>query len=923
MDSLPSAIGRYEVKAFIARGGMGTLYLARDPVLHRQVAIKLLREADNDELRTRFTREARSAANLRHRNIVTIFDVGDYNNQPFMAMEYIQGQTLGALIAGDPPPSIIRRLELIEELCDGLAYAHRQGVVHRDVKPANLMVDAEGTLKILDFGIARAAAESGMTQAGLLVGTLNYMSPEQVAGTAIDGRSDMFAVGAVMYELLARRQAFPGSIDSGVLNRILSGEPEPLDAIFPHLDPAISDIVRTALQKRPADRYADLQQMRIEVQQARRALEDSVQPEFDPTVVVLADQTTRATPTPSRRGTDRDEIARRRAQQIEAHVAAAKQALEEGHYDDAIKYCEDVLLIDPNESRALDMSDRARLKRDEAGARDWVSQARQHLKGGDLTSASNCVKEALELIPNSSDALEMSRLIGEARLAQERERQRAAAIEEALTRGRAALGRGEPEAAIAAAAEALALAPGHDDARRLREEAQQAIEARERAAREAEAQETVDEARRLFAEGQHEDALSVLEQFWPAHPKVSHAWTELSAERTRIEAEREARTLNVLPPTITSVSPPGSRNDDPTVFIPRGPASEPPLAQTPPPVVDRTIAAPPASPTPSAHTPAPVVDRTIAPAPPPATPAPTSTLSSTPAPVARKDPSSDGRAEPVTRGPSPPSPPSPVVPPPSRPRAKGGDGTGRSRTALYGGLAALILIALFGWLMFGGGRKDGKIADNLPTTTLVPPSTAPPSTASIPPVTSTTTTLPAPSTTTSTTTTRPRATSTTTTTMQQAQITTTTLSRPTTTVAPTTTTTTTTLAPTTTSTTVAPTTTLPRVIVPQVNEQQAIERMLNQYAAAFGRKDIPTISRLHPSIGETALGAIRRSKSFTVDISNIQTSVAPNGTTATVTATVKTENRPEAGATQKSTVSTQFQLEKHAGGWIIAGRRGQ
>jgi hypothetical protein len=113
------------------------------------------------------------------------------------------------------------------------------------------------------------------------------------------------------------------------------------------------------------------------------------------------------------------------------------------------------------------------------------------------------------------------------------------------------------------------------------------------------------------------------------------------------------------------------------------------------------------------------------------------------------------------------------------------------------------------------------------------------------------------------------------------------------------------------------------VIVPQVNEQQAIERMLNQYAAAFGRKDIPTISRLHPSIGETALGAIRRSKSFTVDISNIQTSVAPNGTTATVTATVKTENRPEAGATQKSTVSTQFQLEKHAGGWIIAGRRGQ
>ena len=150
MDGLPSAIGRYEIKAFIARGGMGTLYLASDPVLQRQVAIKLLREADNDELRARFTREARAAANLRHRNIVTIFDVGDHDGQPFMAMEYIHGQTLGSLIATDPPPSTVRRLEFIEDLCDGLAYAHKRGVVHRDIKPANLMVDADGTLKILD-----------------------------------------------------------------------------------------------------------------------------------------------------------------------------------------------------------------------------------------------------------------------------------------------------------------------------------------------------------------------------------------------------------------------------------------------------------------------------------------------------------------------------------------------------------------------------------------------------------------------------------------------------------------------------------------------------------------------------------------------------------------------------------------------------
>jgi serine/threonine-protein kinase len=157
MNALPAAIGRYEVKAFIARGGMGTIYLASDPVLQRQVAIKLLREADNEDLRTRFTREARSAANLRHRNIVTIFDIGDYNGQPFIAMEYIHGQTLGALIGGETPPSTARCLQFVEDLCDGLAYAHKRGVVHRDVKPANLMVDRGKNKRSLGYDLLRFA----------------------------------------------------------------------------------------------------------------------------------------------------------------------------------------------------------------------------------------------------------------------------------------------------------------------------------------------------------------------------------------------------------------------------------------------------------------------------------------------------------------------------------------------------------------------------------------------------------------------------------------------------------------------------------------------------------------------------------------------------------------------------------------------
>src|SRR5688572_4468403 len=160
---------------------MGSLYLARDPGLDRLVAIKLLREEcrDDPELRERFIREARSVARLRHPNIVVVFDVGEDDGRPFMAMEYIAGETLTHVLRRRPPLPLARRIGLVEELCAGLAHAHSAGIVHRDIKPANIMLDAEGVLKILDFGIARLA-NSGMTQDGMLMGSVNYMSPEQV-----------------------------------------------------------------------------------------------------------------------------------------------------------------------------------------------------------------------------------------------------------------------------------------------------------------------------------------------------------------------------------------------------------------------------------------------------------------------------------------------------------------------------------------------------------------------------------------------------------------------------------------------------------------------------------------------------------------------------------------------------------------------
>jgi predicted Ser/Thr protein kinase len=316
----PTVIGRYQILSRLGEGGMGVVYLAHDPAMDSDVAIKLLRDSIADEdLRKRFAREAQMARRVGvHPNVVAIFDIGEHDGHPFIAMEYVAGETLEKLLRREALPRLLRKLQIVEDLCVGLMHAHKAGLVHRDIKPANIMLTEAGTVKILDFGIARTA-ESDLTADGVVIGALNYMSPEQMTGQQLDSRSDVFAVGAVFYELLSGRRAFPGTIREGLPYRIVHGTPPPLADFVEELDPDIERIVSRALEKEPANRYQDLQTMRHDIARVRRRLESA---------------------------------------QIDRAITQARAALDTGDYEAASLCCEEASRIDPDEPRVIELAKR-------------------------------------------------------------------------------------------------------------------------------------------------------------------------------------------------------------------------------------------------------------------------------------------------------------------------------------------------------------------------------------------------------------------------------------------------------------------------------------------------------------------------------------------------------------------------------------
>jgi tRNA A-37 threonylcarbamoyl transferase component Bud32/tetratricopeptide (TPR) repeat protein len=395
-------IGKYEIITILGKGAMGIVYKARDPLINREVAIKTIRfdlvseDSENEEIMQRFMREAQAAGKLSHPNIITIYDVGREENLTYIVMQMIEGQSLQKMISSSEKFSTPEVIDLMCQICGALDYAHKNGIVHRDMKPGNILLDKERKPYICDFGVARVET-STLTQSGTAVGTPSYMSPEQVMGKKVDKRSDIFSLGCILYEVLTGRRPFEAESITTVIYKIINEEPVPLIEVKKGLPVGFEHIITKALAKDPNDRYqscvelaADLRAIHamadktIAITMAKQELprvEVRKKRKLGPvliaalvTIVVLAAagvlyvfQTTGKIPFFSGGGQEAKVEKPQTASQpgalaagsLEDKLNKAKGSYDKGDYPQAAKLAEESLALDPNNLLAKDLLTRA------------------------------------------------------------------------------------------------------------------------------------------------------------------------------------------------------------------------------------------------------------------------------------------------------------------------------------------------------------------------------------------------------------------------------------------------------------------------------------------------------------------------------------------------------------------------------------
>ncbi|MEE8585777.1 MAG: serine/threonine-protein kinase, partial [Acidobacteriota bacterium] len=291
MDS--RKFGRYEIHSTLGRGAMGVVYKAFDPILERSLAIKVMSSGTDEEAVRRFFREARATAGLRHPNIVSVYDIGEENRQPYIAIEYLDGQDLAQFLKQDLFVPFAWKLRLIIDVCRGLHHAHENGIIHRDIKPSNIRITREGEVKIVDFGVAKLKS-SELTATGMVVGTPSYMSPQQVKGVKeLDGRSDLFSAGVLLFELITGRKPFAAPELHSVMFQICNAPHPPLTEVLPGCSEELSAILDRALAKDTEGRFQTGEEMAAALEQFLKQLDGackSLQQAFDRKAEQLLEQ---------------------------------------------------------------------------------------------------------------------------------------------------------------------------------------------------------------------------------------------------------------------------------------------------------------------------------------------------------------------------------------------------------------------------------------------------------------------------------------------------------------------------------------------------------------------------------------------------------------------------------------------------------
>ncbi len=546
-----SRLGRFEIQAEIGRGGFGQVFRAFDPVMNRVVAVKVLTATDDASSLNRFKNEATAAGNLHHENIVTVYEFGMEDTTPYLVMEYLQGEDLQQILKKPASLSLHQKLKVMDQVADGLHCAHRNGVLHRDVKPANIMVLKDGAVKIMDFGIARLMRDTStrLTQQGYLIGTVVYMAPELFAGIEVDALCDIWSYGVILYELLAGSNPFQTGVLQSEMYRIVNQ-----DVAMPPLSVCPADlqgVVGKLLARQRENRYQTLEDARFDLQPILRNLEKTeadrllsiaqqllFQQKWDEALSTARE----ARKLDPQNGTAR--IIFERAQEgmqrrslrprIEELLRRGNECAEQRKISDAIDLLESARKLDDSNEKVLARLQELRalkLRLEEAAA--LVSEADEELRGNRVTSAFEHASEAVSLDPDNQDAQRLLKKLQEAMQAREADR----IVEREIRRARGLMAVDDLDGAVAVLNDVQEKYPGRAQTEDLLTKLAQSIAERERRRDFAK---RLEQAKRSVREAQFEEAVKELEQLLRLFPKDVEATDLLVYARQELKAKQKS-----------------------------------------------------------------------------------------------------------------------------------------------------------------------------------------------------------------------------------------------------------------------------------------------------------------------------------------------------------------------------------------------